>query len=52
MRALGDRRKAAERLGITRQSLSERLKAGNWRVVEDADATIAAYLALMIKPGS
>jgi hypothetical protein len=52
VRALGDRRKAAERLGITRQSLSERLKAGNWRVVEDADATIAAYLALMIKPGS
>jgi len=52
MRELADRRRAAERLGITRQSLAERLKAGSWQVTEDADATIAAYLALALGPAA
>jgi hypothetical protein len=47
LRECGQRKHAAAKLGITRQSLAERLKAGHWKVVEDADATIAAYLALL-----
>ena len=47
LRELGERKLAAEKLGITRQSLAERLQAGHWQVVEDADATIAAYLAML-----
>lgn len=45
VRELGGAKLAAERLGITRQSLVERLRAGEWRLVEDADSTIAAYLS-------
>jgi hypothetical protein len=47
LREMGERKRAAAKLGITRQSLAERLKAGHWQVVEDADATIAAYLAML-----
>jgi hypothetical protein len=35
----------AERLGVTRQSIGDRLAAGNRRAVEEADAAIAAYLS-------
>ena len=33
------------RLGVTRQSVGDRLAAGNRRAVEEADAAIAAYLS-------
>jgi hypothetical protein len=35
----------AERLGVTRQSVGDRLAAGNRRAVEEADAAIATYLS-------
>ena len=44
-RELGHQREVAERLGVTRQSVGDRLSAGNRRAVEEADAAIAAYLS-------
>jgi hypothetical protein len=44
-RELGHQRDVAERLGVTRQSVGDRLSAGNRRAVEEADAAIAAYLS-------
>jgi len=48
MRAAGDAKGAAQRLGISRQGLVARLKGAHWKAVEDADATIAAYLAMAL----
>ena len=39
---------AAAELGIGVDELEKRLRAGHWREVEDADATVAAYLALAL----
>lgn len=44
-RELGHQRDVAEKLGVTRQSVGDRLAAGNRRAVEEADAAIAAYLS-------
>lgn len=44
-RELGHQRAVAQRLGVTRQSVGDRLAAGNRRPVEDADAAIAAFLS-------
>jgi hypothetical protein len=44
-RELGHQSDVAERLGVTRQSVGDRLAAGNRRAVEEADAAIAAYLS-------
>ncbi|NLE22034.1 MAG: hypothetical protein GX624_04550 [Actinobacteria bacterium] len=44
-RELGHQRAVAEQLGVTRQSVGDRLAAGNRRAVEEADAAIAAYLS-------
>jgi hypothetical protein len=43
-RRLGHQRAVAEELAVTRQSVGDRLSAGHWRAVEDADAAIAAFL--------
>jgi hypothetical protein len=43
-RRLGHQRAVAGELGVTRQSVGDRMAAGNWRAVEDADAAIAAFL--------
>jgi hypothetical protein len=45
MRTRGDRTRAAQSLGIARQSLSDRLRAANFGLIEEADATVANYLA-------
>lgn len=44
-RELGHQRLVAARLGVTRQSVGDRLAAGHRRAVEDADAAIAAFLS-------
>jgi len=44
-RRLGRQRAVAERLGVTRQSIGDRLMAGNWRAVAEADAAVAGYLS-------
>ena len=44
-RELGNQRDVAERLGVTRQSVGDRLTAGHRRAVEEADAAIATYLS-------
>ena len=44
-RELGHQREVAARLGVTRQSVGDRLAAGHRRAVEEADAAIAAYLS-------
>ncbi len=44
-RELGHQRDVAERLGVTRQSVGDRLGAGHRRAVEEADAAIATYLS-------
>ena len=44
-RRLGRQRAVAEQLGVTRQSVGDRLAAGNWRAVEEADAAVAGYLS-------
>jgi hypothetical protein len=44
-RELGHQREVAERLGVTRQSIGDRLSAGHRRAVEEADAAIAMYLS-------
>jgi hypothetical protein len=46
-RRLGQQRAVADKLGVTRQSIGDRLAAGNWRATEDAAAAIAAYLSLI-----
>jgi hypothetical protein len=43
-RRLGHQRAVAEELGVTRQSVGDRMAAGHWRAVEDADAAVAAFL--------
>ena len=44
-RELGHQRDVAERLGVTRQSVGDRLAAGHRRAVEEADAAVATYLS-------
>ncbi len=44
-RELGHQREVAARLGVTRQSVGDRLAAGHRRAVEEADAAIATYLS-------
>ena len=46
-RELGHQRDVATRLGVTRQSVGDRLAAGHRRAVEDADAAAAAYLSYL-----
>jgi hypothetical protein len=46
-RELGHQRDVAVRLGVTRQSVGDRLAAGHRRAVEDADAAVAAYLSYL-----
>ncbi len=53
-RELGHQRAVAERLGVTRQSVGDRLSAGHRRAVEEADAAVATYLSYQRhrRPGS
>jgi hypothetical protein len=44
-RELGHQRDVAAKLGVTRQSVGDRLAAGHRRAVEEADTAIAAYLS-------
>jgi hypothetical protein len=44
-RELGHQRDVAAKLGVTRQSVGDRLAAGHRRGVEDADAAVAVYLS-------
>jgi len=44
-RKLGHQRDVAARLGVTRQSVGDRLSAGHRRAVEEADTAIATYLS-------
>jgi hypothetical protein len=44
-RELGHQRDVAQKLGVTRQSVGDRLTAGHRRAVEEADAAIATYLS-------
>lgn len=46
-RRLGHQRAVADELGVTRQSVGDRLAAGHWRATEDAAAAVGAYLALI-----
>ena len=46
-RELGHQRAVAERLGVTRQSVGDRLAAGHRRAVEEADAAVATYLSYL-----
>jgi hypothetical protein len=46
-RELGHQRDVAQRLGVTRQSVGDRLAAGHRRAVEEADAAIATYLSYL-----
>ena len=46
-RELGHQREVAERLGVTRQSVGDRLTAGHRRAVEEADAAVATYLSYL-----
>jgi hypothetical protein len=46
-RELGHQRDVAARLGVTRQSVGDRLAAGHRRAVEDADASVAAFLSYL-----
>ncbi len=50
-RELGHQRAVAERLGVTRQSVGDRLSAGHRRAVEEADAAIATYLSYQRRQG-
>ncbi len=47
MRRNATRAAAAKELAISDRTLAARLVAGHWRTIEDADATVAAYLALL-----
>jgi len=49
-RELGHQRAVAAKLGVTRQSIGDRLAAGHRRAVEDADAAVAAYLSCRRHP--
>jgi len=44
-RRLGHQRAVAAELGVTRQSVGDRLRAGHRREVDDSDAAIAAFLS-------
>ena len=44
-RELGHQRDVAEKLGVTRQSVGDRLVAGRRRDVDAADAAVATYLS-------
>lgn len=44
-RELGHQRDVAQKLGVTRQSVGDRLTAGHRRAVEEADVAIATYLS-------
>ncbi len=44
-RQLGHQRDVAQKLGVTRQSVGDRLAAGHRRAVEEADAAVATYLS-------
>ena len=46
-RHLGHQRDVAQELGVTRQSIGDRLSAGHRRAVEEADAAVAAYLSYL-----
>ena len=48
-RELGHQRDVAERLGVTRQSVGDRLAAGHRRAVEEADAAVATYLSYLAR---
>ena len=50
MRVCGDVKAAAETLGLTPRAMSARLKGGHWQPVEQADATVAAYLSALVMP--
>jgi hypothetical protein len=50
-RELGHQRAVADRLGVTRQSVGDRLSAGHRRAVEEADAAIATYLSYQRRRG-
>lgn len=50
MRACGDSRAAAEKVGVTRKTFESRLKDAGWYAVEKADATVAAYLSALLMP--
>lgn len=49
-RRLGHQGAVAAELGVTRQSVGDRLKAGHRRRVEEADAAVAAYLNYVRRP--
>jgi hypothetical protein len=44
-REFGHQREVAQTLGVTRQSVGDRLTAGHRRAVEEADAAIATYFS-------
>jgi hypothetical protein len=44
-RSLGHQHDVAKHLGVTRQSVGDRLSAGHRRAVEEADVAIATYLS-------
>ena len=46
-RELRHQRDVADRLGVTRQSVGDRLSAGHRRAVEEADAAVATYLSYL-----
>jgi len=46
-REFGHQRDVAEKLGVTRQSVGDRLTAGHRRAVEEADVAIATYLSYL-----
>lgn len=46
-RGLGHQREVAAHLGVTRQSVGDRLNAGNRRAVEEADTAIATFLSYL-----
>jgi hypothetical protein len=46
-RELGHQQAVADRLGVTRQSVGDRLMAGHRRDVDDADEAVATFLGLL-----
>jgi hypothetical protein len=53
-RELGHQQAVADALGVTRQSVGERLAAGRRRAVDEADAAVSTYLGLVAprRPGA
>jgi hypothetical protein len=49
-RRLGHQRAVATELGVTRQSVGDRMAAGHRRETQEADAAIAAFLAHVRRP--